>query len=89
MIIIYFSFQDVDFTTSDHSSTNPPTTTSLPINQKPQFTIVDYDQVDELIKENRQDDFNIDLTDLFVEPPIITTTEPAEIRKFGFRDISK
>ena len=87
MTIIYFLFQDVDFTTSDHSFSNPPTNTSLPITQTPQFTVVDYDQVDKLIKENPQNDFNIDLTDLFVDPPIITTTEPAEIRKFGISDL--
>ena len=37
--------------------------------------------MDELIKENRQDEFNIDLTDLFVDSTLTTTTEPAEIRK--------
>ena len=74
-------FQDVDFTNSDHSHSNPPKDTGLAITQTPHFTVVNYDQVDEIIKENSNDDFNIDLTDLFVDAPVSTTTEPAEIRK--------
>ena len=48
-----------------------------------QFTVVDYDQVDEIIKEHKEDKFHIDLTDLFVDAPVApapSSTEPTEIR---------
>ena len=47
-----------------------------------QFTVVDYDQVDEIIKQHKEDKFHIDLTDLFVDAPAPSSTEPTEIRYF-------
>ena len=47
-----------------------------------QFTVVDYDQVDDIIKQHKEDKFHIDLTDLFVDAPAPSSTEPTEIRYF-------
>ena len=74
-----FEFQPLDVGEAEKQSGEIKSASILNI-PPAQFTVVDYDQVDEIIKEHKEDKFHIDLTDLFVDAPAPSSTEPTEIR---------
>ena len=74
-----FEFQPLDLGAAKKQSGEIKSASVLNI-PPAQFTVVDYDQVDEIIKEHKEDKFHIDLTDLFVDAPAPSSTEPTEIR---------